>query len=67
MEQDTQNTQARKRARGVLIRHPLHECCDEIRILQGLIQDAKKRYWELRAKQQPLTWTEWMWYKLGWL
>lgn len=50
-----------------IIRHPMYECMEEIRILEGLIQDAKKRYWSLRAQRRPLTWREWFWVKLGYV
>ena len=54
-----------KALRYQIIRHPMYECVEEIRILEGLVRDAKRRYWELRAKKQPLSWSEWFWVKLG--
>lgn len=48
-----------------IIRYPIYECVEEIRILEGLVRDAKRRYWELRAQRRPLTWREWFWVKLG--
>lgn len=52
--------------RSLVIRNELRECCDEIRILQGLIEDAKRRYWEIRSKHSRLSWSQWIWYQLGW-
>lgn len=51
---------------SMVIRNQLQECCDEIRILEELIENARRRYWMLRMEHSPLTWRQWFWIKLGW-